>query len=358
MHRRTICRFHLFSALLLTVSGCASGGSSAPAEGPSLFFPSPPDTARIQFLTRIGSQEDVEGRKGKSFLDRLAGSSQRDTVQLIVRPYGIAVSPGRIHVCDVDLPGIEILDLERREFSVFQPTGPGALGFPISCAVDPATGRLFVADVVKETVLVFDSAGEYVTSMGSGLRPTDVLVDRDAIWVSYARGNRVIRYDATSYKPVATIPEDPEDPEYGLGLPTGLAVLGDELFVTDQGLFVVHVFARDGTPLRTIGQAGSAPGSFARPKGVAVSRDSVVYAVDAAFQNVQMFRSDGPLLMWFGGPYTGPGYMYMPADVEVDYDNLSYFSEFVEPGLELKYLIFVTNQLGPDKVSVYGFVGR
>jgi len=40
----------------------------------------------------------------------------------------------------------------------------------------------------------------------------------------------------------------------------------------------------------------------------------------------------------------------------IDYDNLKYFEEYVDKSFDLKYLIFVTNQYGPDRISVYGFV--
>jgi hypothetical protein len=70
-----------------------------------------------------------------------------------------------------------------------------------------------------------------------------------------------------------------------------------------------------------------------------------------------MFDREGDLLMFMGGPYAGPGYMWLPAKVVVDYDNMDYFRQYVHEGFDLRYLIFVTNQFGPDKISVYGFVG-
>jgi hypothetical protein len=61
-------------------------------------------------------------------------------------------------------------------------------------------------------------------------------------------------------------------------------------------------------------------------------------------------------LMHFGGPYNKPGDMWLPAGIAIDYENLNYFSQFVDKSFDLQYLIFVTNQYGPDKISVYGFV--
>ena len=105
-----------------------------------------------------------------------------------------------------------------------------------------------------------------------------------------------------------------------------------------------------------IGGYGNLPGTFTRPKGLALDREENLYVVDAAFENVQIFNSDGELLMHFGGSYEGAGAMWLPAAVEISYDNLSYFQPYVDESFDLKYLIFVTNQFGPAKVSVYGFV--
>jgi hypothetical protein len=62
--------------------------------------------------------------------------------------------------------------------------------------------------------------------------------------------------------------------------------------------------------------------------------------------------------MYFGGTYEGPGGMWLPAKVIIDYDNLKYFEKYLYKGFELEYLIFVTNQYGPEKVSVYGFINQ
>lgn len=60
--------------------------------------------------------------------------------------------------------------------------------------------------------------------------------------------------------------------------------------------------------------------------------------------------------MFFGGSYKGPGDMWLPAKVIIDYDNLNYFQKYVHESFDLKYLIFVTNQYGPSKINIYGFV--
>ena len=101
---------------------------------------------------------------------------------------------------------------------------------------------------------------------------------------------------------------------------------------------------------------GKGIGQFVRPKGISVDKDDNLYVVDAGFENVQIFNSNNKLLMFFGGPYNGPGDMWLPAKVHVDYENMQYFKKWVSPEYELSYLIYVANQYGPDKISVYGAV--
>ena len=47
--------------------------------------------------------------------------------------------------------------------------------------------------------------------------------------------------------------------------------------------------------------------------------------------------------------------MYIPADILIDYDHVDLFKDYAVDGAELEFLIFVTNQFGPHKVSVYGY---
>ena len=88
---------------------------------------------------------------------------------------------------------------------------------------------------------------------------------------------------------------------------------------------------------------------------VSVDRENRLYAVDAAFSNVQIFNAEGQLLLVLGAAGAEPGDMYLPAKIAIDYDNVELFADWVAPGHEVEYLILVTNQYGPHKINVYGF---
>ena len=87
-----------------------------------------------------------------------------------------------------------------------------------------------------------------------------------------------------------------------------------------------------------------------------MDREYRLYAVDAAYSVVQIFNAEGQLLLILGGAGDGPGDMYLPAQVTIDYDNMELFADQVAPGYEVEYLILVTNQYGPNKINVYGFL--
>ncbi len=319
-------------------------------------YPAPPAPARIQFLTRISSSRDIAPAHA-SFWARLVGKDD-EAAESIVKPYGIAIHHGRIYVCDTKLAGLEIIDLPRRMFQYFRPRGEGELRTPINCFVDPEDGRLYVADSDRGQVVRFDSTGRYLDGVGAGpgARPTDVFVRDGRVWVSDIGTHTIRAYDKHTLQPVLTFPGGAGGAAAALFQPTNLYVTADRVYVSDMGDFRVKIYSLDGTFIRSLGSPGTSSGQFARPKGVAVARDGNVYVVDAAFENVQVFDSTGRLLLFFGGSYHGPGDMWLPAKVVVDYDNLRYFEQYVDRRFTLRYVILVTNQYGPDKVSVYGFV--
>ncbi len=46
--------------------------------------------------------------------------------------------------------------------------------------------------------------------------------------------------------------------------------------------------------------------------------------------------------------------MYLPASIRVDYDHIEEFRKYAVEDAELECLIIVSNQYGPNKISVYG----
>jgi hypothetical protein len=112
-------------------------------------------------------------------------------------------------------------------------------------------------------------------------------------------------------------------------------------------------FDPEGKLLLATGSQGDTAGSFARPKQIAVDRDGIVYVIDAAFQNVQMFDDQFQVLMHFGAAGEFPGAMNLPAGICVSDEGLELFKDRAHPGFKPIRIIAVSNQFGPNKVSIY-----
>ena len=191
------------------------------------------------------------------------------------------------------------------------------------------------------------------------LKPTDILCYDNKLFVSNILKHRIEVYEKGSYQHLYNLPNENYKQGDGgfLNAPTNISVSNNILYVSDFGAFKIKKFKiDDGEFVDTVGSYGRGLAQFVGPKGIAVDNDNQLYVVDAGFENVQIFDEAGKLLMFFGGSYKGPGDMWLPAKVTLDYNNLEYFQQYVDNRFILKYLIFVTNQYGPDKINVYGYV--
>ncbi len=316
-------------------------------------YPSPPEQAKFQFLKKITTSKDI-GAEQNGFSKLVLGEEK---AKGFVKPYGIALSKGKLYVCDNYGGGMEILDLAKKKFDFFSPTGFGKLSVPINCCVDD-NGDLYVADMGRKEIVVFNAEGNFIKAFGAKdkFKPSDILIKGDSIFVSNLAGGKVNVYSKDSLnKLLFSFPKE-EDYNAALGLPVNLAMHDNKIYTADFGYSQIKVFNTEGDLVDSIGKRGDAPGTFAKLKGIAVDKEGIVYAVDAAFENVQVFNPQGKLLIALGGHYNGPGGLLMPAKVIIDYDNLEYFKEYVDPAFDLKYLVIVTSQYGPDLINVYGRV--
>jgi hypothetical protein len=137
---------------------------------------------------------------------------------------------------------------------------------------------------------------------------------------------------------------------------SGLALDDQEnVYVTDRLLAKVTKFDKNGIFLLSVGKLSASLSNFVRPKGIAVDRQRRFWVVDSATEVGKIYDEQGRLLLFFGMPGTDPGNMLLPADITIDYDNVDLFSEYFAEGAKIKFLVLVSNQFGPNLISVYGF---
>jgi sugar lactone lactonase YvrE len=340
--------------LTLFMAGCA--GAPPKIDKFTLFYPPPPELPRIQWLTSMKGAKDLEAKKS-SFETFITG--EKESKARLDKPYGVAVQKGKIYVCDTNAT-VMVFDLVKRSYGPLQgAVGPGKLVQPFNISID-SDGNKYVSDTVRHQVVVFDKADIFVKAIGAPKewKPVDALVYEDKLYVADIKNGEIHVLDKATGNPIKRFGKK-GPPEETLGLPTNLAFDGDGiLYVSDSGRFQVVKFDRDGHFRGTIGRLGSNPGTFARPRGLATDRKKRLFAVDAAFDNIQMFDGLGRLLLWFGQfGQAGrlPGEMFLPAKVVIDYENVEYFRSYADPNFEIEYLIVVTSQFGDHLVNFFGF---
>jgi sugar lactone lactonase YvrE len=342
------------AALLAVAAGCATSRKAPPSY---TFFPPAPDEPRIQFLDAFSS--DLELGRSPSFEDYITG--RPSGASPLVKPYGLALKDGKLYVCDTMASTVQVFDLVKRRSRNLTPKAEGRLQTPINITID-SDGTRYVTDTGRDQVLIYSKDDNFIAAIGTTgeMKPTDVAITPDRLYVADVKGHGVRVYSKADHKLLFTIPRDAQDKKGGLYSPTNLAIDKEgRLLVSDLGAFAVQVFDLDGKYIRTIGQQGVAPGLFARPKGIAVDREGRAYVVDAATQVVQLFDREGKLLLYFGQAGSSTeGELYLPAAVKVDYEDVGLFQKKAAPGFKIEYLILVTSQFGGHKVSVYGFGAR
>lgn len=350
-----ICNaFTVFLAglVLLTFAGC--GAPKAAARKEPIFFPPPPDLPRIQFLTSFSGSVEIEGEKGWQLF--VSADASEEQARSLVKPFGITGHGSKLYVADTLTGNIAVIDPPIKRFTYLPGnTGAGRAKKPVNLATD-AVGNLYVADTERKEVLCYGPDGNFLRTFGKELdiKPVDVAVAGDDIFILDFSQSDIKILDRKSGRLRGTIGKQGSDPQENLSLPTNMAITsGGALYVANVSSGRIIKLDRDGHFLGAFGKLGTGFGQFGRPRGIAVDDQSRVYVVDVEHQNVQLFDENLRLLMFFGGN-VGEASMNLPAGIFVSKEQLDFYQQYAAPGFQVEQVIFVTNQVGPNKIAVYG----
>ena len=339
----------LLGAGLLLLASCAS----APVEEfEPVFFPGPPDPPRVQFLRALSGSRQIEA--GPSGLDTFLFGAAADTGKELLRPFGCAVRDGVVYVTDTRLSAIVAIDLAGQKMDAVKLKGRATVKKPMSIAF-AEDGTCFIADAGRIVVVELDKDFVFRRELGpfgEGSRPIGVAVRGDRVYVVDA-GHHCVRVLARDSGEELQVLGTKETEDEFLRGPNGVAV--DEngfVYVSDTILGRVYVWNREGSFVRHIGEPGDIVGQFARPKGLALAGRTIC-VLDVAFENCQIFDRNGDILMFFGGPGNGNGQLNMPSSIWIGKDGLELFPDRFADGFTPEYLVVVTNQFGPNKVSFF-----
>ncbi len=342
-------RLLAFWVVITLLAGCAAGPSG---QRTKLYWPPPPDTARLVYEATLRDSNSVALPDTESRLQALATNAATITgnrTQWLVKPYDIAVSQGLVVVSDTLLSAVHVFDLPRKKLFAIGWRGQAILVKPLGVALD-AGQNIYVADAGLKQIVKFDKQGHYLAIIGmpqdfsrlidvavSPLNKQIYALDRGGV-DSASHRFQVYAADGKLLKTVGT---------RGMGNgefnhPAQISVANDgRVFVLDSGNFRVQIFSPEGDYLDSWGKLGKGLGNFARPRGLAVSQQGYVFITDSAYQNYQIFDVTGQLLTYVGrgGGDDLPGQYMLPAGIAVDETNRIYVVDQIRQKIEVFRLL-------------------
>jgi len=168
--------------------------------------------------------------------------------------------------------------------------------------------------------------GEQGSEPGKFSEPTGIAVSGDEVFVSDSRNARVQVFDLEGrYKR-----QFGQSGPGKLNRPMNLRIAADEVYVADFFSDQIMVYALDGRFRRKIGVQGEGKGQFSAPGGVAVNAKGDLFVADFYNQRVQQLRADGRYVRQWG--LTGKvgstgGKLNYPTDVAVNSDGIVYIAD-------------------------------
>ncbi|WP_223550801.1 6-bladed beta-propeller [Aestuariivivens sp. NBU2969] len=321
-----------------------------------ILYPRYADTARFQYLKGFSANTDIEIQS--KFDQALTGIKK---VEFMSKPYGVTVEKSKVYVADIGLPGVNIIDLEKKTFKQFKPIHRD-FTFILSMAVD-SNDDLYLLDTKTMTVIIYDVDGKLKDQfkVPENLRPVRIKIKDDKIYIGDIGTGKIYIYSKETHELIDQIPkkEVVEGDKNFVYMVMDFDLTDRHIYILDAGEYKVKVFTIDGELVSSFGENGKGYGQFVRPKGIAVDKEGYILVSDAATNAVQLFNKDGQSLMAFGMPYgieagkNVPG-LYLPGSIIIDYHNLDYYKPYIDSKYNLKYVVYVMNQFGVKKLKAYG----
>ncbi len=314
--------------VLLVLSFFIFSCASPPQEKiPEMYWPLPPEKPRIKLVDIIIGSLDAKTRFGK-FKEFLFGP---ESEVKFVKPFGVAVKNKKMFVTDVN--GVHYYDFENGFFKII---GSSDLRLPSAIAYHGS--KLYVGDVIKKVVYVFNEKFEPVMQFGFKEldTPAGIAIDEknQRIIVSDSKRHMLFIYSFEG-KLITTFGRRGKGPGE-FNIPYGVTVDREgRIYIVDSGNFRLQILDENGNFIKFIGSVGTSPGSFSRPKGVALDSEGHIYVLDSAFGNFQIFDFEGNTLLAVGYNGKGPGEFLLPSSIYIDENDEIYVVDQINKRIQI-----------------------
>lgn len=322
-------------AVLSTLLAACAAPQQVTAVKRSFYWPQLPERPRVQWIESFSGQKDFPKTDFQIFTESIAGAADGAT---LLKPVTIASNgEGKVYVVDNDRGalGVHVIDFNKMTMNLLgKENSFGLFEFPIGIDLD-ASGNIYVADINKDSVLIFDNnekPGRAISTKQDIEKIGGIAIDRkrQRIVITDFTGHKLVIYDLDGKRLVSTGKRGVENGEFNF--PTGVAVNHKgEIIVADSMNARVQVFDGEGVFSRKFGRRGDAPGDLQVLKGLAVDSDDNIYVTDSRGHKFVIFNSQGDYLLTIGGLYSAlgtgreaPGGFVIPQGIAIDKQDRIY----------------------------------
>jgi sugar lactone lactonase YvrE len=313
-------------ALLLAALAGPQPGAAASTPAPQRVWPAPPDEPRIAYVRSLTSPADFGVQRSTlgRFKDWLVGSKADG--QFFVKPFGLALdAQGDFCLSDTGANAVCYFDAARKKWHRWDTVGKTRFASPVAVAKQDHT--LYVADSALGCIIAFTDEGKPLFQITAGLkRPSGLAISGQKLYVTDSQAQAVLMFDLEGHALGQFGGRGSGAGEFNFPSHISADASGS-LLVTDSMNSRIQIFDASGKFLRQLGSRGDGPGYFTRPKGAAVDSYGHLYVLDALFDNFQIFDPQGRLLMALGQTGKEPGEFWLPNAIAISRDNQIYVAD-------------------------------
>lgn len=295
----------IYSAFILSL---LLAGTSNPV------WPPAPDPARVEFVRELRCG-DIEPHRGllRSVVSVISGSGDEDLLRF---PFDVVVMGDRLFLTCQDVAALVEVDADAQTFRLHK-CDDRPMQSPVALCSDG--DNVYATDSAAGVVYRYDGDRVEPFITGTVERPTGIaFVSSTGRLHVVDTGSHTVQIYDTSGRHLGAFGERGEG-DSSFNYPTFATAHDSLLLVNDTLNYRIKLFAGEHL-LTAIGREGDGPGTFARPKGIAVDASGRIFVVDGLFDNVQVFDRAGRLLLVIGGAGDGAGEFWSPAGITVNGD--------------------------------------
>ncbi len=264
---------------------------------------------KLKYLYDLRNEKDLYKGKSLPFLEQVRRFlfGIETPVFVLEQPFQVTADRNRVYVTDIAKAQVVVFDLAKRRIYSW---GGNRFQAVSGIAVDK-DGRVYLADPVRLVIDVFDPGGNFLYQFGKGgpgfgefTGPQALAInkERELLYVLDRGVHRIHVFDLQGNYLYQIGGPGTGPGEFSWAQYFALDQQG-KVYVTDSILGKYQVFSPEGKFLKSVGEPGDIPGYFGRPKGIAVDIDGNVYVADAKFEVIQIFNPEGRVnFFWKGVP--------------------------------------------------------